>query len=116
NARSRERAHLGVGRRDQQIDALAGDHAAQRPGVAGMRQRWHEVIAVGRRLLEQETVAVTADDRERPVAGAKAADQVARGGASRAGGEQTPLPERGALTAISRRRNARRIVSAERPR
>ena len=111
-ARPREGPDLGVGRRNQQIHALARDHAPQGREVVGMRQRGHEVVSIGGRFLEQEAIAVTADDRERTVSGPEAAAQVAGRGASGSREEQASPHGRPTLTAICRLANARRMVSS----
>ena len=86
-APSRDGAHVGIAVGNQQVDSLGVDHPAQAVEEAAVLGREHEIVPVGRRLLEHEAIGVTPHDVQGRV-GAQAADQIVAGAGAGAQDQQ----------------------------
>src|SRR5206468_6158356 len=105
-----EGTNLRVAGRDEQVDPLLLDDAGESPEELGVVEGWHQVVPVRVRFLEDESIAMTADDGRGASVCPEAPDQVAGRGRPGSGEEQAPLHRRRTLTAIRRLAKARRMI------
>src|SRR6266850_4084122 len=103
-------ANLRVARRDEQVDPLLLDDAGEGPEELGVVEGGHQVVPVSVRFLEDEPIAMTADDGRGASVCPQAPDQIAGRGRPGSGEEQAPLHRRRTLTAIRRLAKARRMI------
>src|SRR5713226_10636501 len=88
-----ELAHVAVGGRYEEIDALGLQDALQRAHAPGMARGRDEVVALCLRILQDERVVVAAENGERDISRSQAANEVvaryteARTSATRDGAE-----------------------------
>jgi hypothetical protein len=85
----RDRSHVGVVVRNQEIDARGGHDTSQRGGEAWTVRGGNQVVVVCGGGFQDESVGVAADDAKRRIAGTQAADQIVTGPGAGPGDEHT---------------------------
>src|SRR5690242_7228408 len=79
---SRQRLHVSIARRDDEIDARLAYEPRDRRGKPGCTVAVQQVTLVGGRPAEHETIVVAAEEHERGIRRPKAAKQILGRGAA----------------------------------